>query len=276
MMNRLNEGETLEDLQCDGLRMIQGKNLFRFGEDSVLLAHFVVSSLMKSREARRTVMDLGCNCGSISLLLSRKLPNATIIGVEITSKAAEIFKRNIVLNGLDDRVSCIHEDWNHLQTLLPACCMDTIVCNPPYAIPDYKKKKLSMDKDAREMTDLRIAREEIHSTLDQLMATCHHLLKAGGRAFYIYRADRMVDVLESMRRHRIEPRRLRIILPFIDKAPVSFLVMGQKLGKPGGFVAEKPLILFDSPSGYTAEVAAMYGKCPPLTEDELYRDVERV
>lgn len=294
----LYEDETVEDLQLDGLRMIQGRNLFRFGEDSVLLANFVSGSLKKSKEAKRTLTDLGCNCGSISLLLSAKLPNMAITGVEITGKASEIFERNIELNRIRDRVSCIHKDWNRLRETLPPGGMDYVVSNPPYTIPDpgippepadglkpmnglketagERDRQTIKDARGRAVTDLRIAREEIYSSLDQLLQISSYLLKEGGKAFYIYRASRMVDVLEGMRKHRIEPKLLRIILPFAGKAPTAFLVMGQKGGKPGGFVEERPLVLFDRPSRYTEEAVAMYGKYPPLTREELYRDIEPI
>ncbi len=277
----LYDDETVEDLQLNGLRMIQGRDLFRFGEDSVLLANFVSESLKKSKEANRTLIDLGCNCGSISLLLSAKLPNTRITGVEITERASGIFERNIVLNQLVDRVSCIQSDWNHLSGTVVQGGMDYVVSNPPYTIPHLRKTGPidgnGMNEpnggDIREVTDLRIAREEIYSSLDQLLQISSYLLKDGGRAFFIYRASRMVDVLEGMRKNRIEPKLLRLVVPFIHKAPTAFLVMGQKSGKPGGFVVEKPLILFEKPSCYTEEAVAMYGKYPPLTKEELYKDI---
>lgn len=272
----LNEDETIEDLQLNGLRMIQGRDMFRFGEDSVLLANFVSETLKKTKDARRTFVDLGCNCGSISLILSAKLPNASITGVEITARAAGIFERNIELNRIQDRVSCIHRNWNHLREDFAPGTFDYIVSNPPYAIPDFNLRGAVAGKGGqKEITDIRIAREEIHSSLDQLMQISSYLLKPSGRAFFIYRASRMVDVLEGMRKNRIEPKLLRVIFPFPNKAPTAFLIMGQKLGKPGGFVIEKPLVLFDSPSQYTNEVNTMYGKCPPLTREELYMGIEQ-
>ena len=302
--------ETIEDLQLHGLRMIQGKDIFRFGEDSVLLVHFVSDSLRKSTMARRSVIDLGCNCGSISLLLSAKLPNSLFTGVEITSKASEIFSRNILLNHLQHRVSCVEADWNHLEGILPCGQADVVVSNPPYRVPAAKQKAGAVttardNEDAENcenigdaencentgdagdsgntrdianvgnVPDLMIAREEIHSSLDQLLAAAAGLLKDGGKAFFVYRANRLVDVMEGMRKHRIEPRVLRMVQPFADREPKAFLVMGQKSGKPGGFIVQKPLILFDRPGCYTEEVTAMYGKYPPLTQEELYRDISR-
>jgi tRNA1Val (adenine37-N6)-methyltransferase len=284
--------ETIEDLQLHGLRMIQGKDLFRFGEDSVLLVHFVSESLQKSNMARRSVVDLGCNCGSISLLLSAKLPNSLLTGVEITPKASEIFKRNIELNHLQERISCVESDWNHLEGLLPCGQADIVVSNPPYRVPVAKQKAGTgatssikedagdawYDRDsgnAGEVPDLRIAREEIHSSLDQLLAVSAGLLKDGGKAFFVYRANRLVDVLEGMRKHRLEPRSLRMVHPFADREPKAFLVTGQKSSKPGGFIIQRPLILFDRPGHYTEEVTAMYGKYPPLTQEELYSDINR-
>lgn len=279
------EDETVEDLQRNGLRMIQGKNLFRFGEDSVLLAHFAAQSLRLSGRSERSLVDLGCNCGFISLLLSQKLPGSRIAGVEITRRAAEIFERNIRLNRLEDRVFCLHADWNRLDGLLPPGKADAVISNPPYRVsgqnsPSKNAARLFAEPgdgaaNAPDITDMQIAREEICSSLDQLMDATYRLLKNGGKAFFIYRANRLADVLSQMRAHRIEPRRLRMVAPFCDKAPTAFLVMGQKNGRPGGFAVEKPLILYDKPSCYTREVTEMYGNYPPLSDDALYKDIER-
>ncbi|MHB1485507.1 MAG: tRNA1(Val) (adenine(37)-N6)-methyltransferase [Saccharofermentanales bacterium] len=265
-MISLYEDETIEDLQLNGLRMIQMKDGFRFGEDSVLLANFAAGIFGKTSGARRSIIDLGCNCGSIALILSAKLPGSMLTGVEITSRAAEIFKRNIILNGLSGRISCIHKDWNGIREDFCQGGFDCVISNPPYAVFDENSK--------RDMTDLRIAREEIHSSLDQLLQISAYLLKHNGKAFFIYRANRLADVLESMRKNKIEPRIIRFIQPFLYKAPTAFLVMGQKYGKAGGLKIEPPVILFGSPSHYTDEVLEMYGKYPPLNADELYDGID--
>ncbi len=264
----LKSDETIEDLQLNGLRMIQKKDGFRFGEDSVLIANFVAGIFAKTGNASRTILDLGCNCGSISLILSAKVAGSKITGVEITKTAANIFNRNIELNNLKDKIICIESNWNHLRDFYSPSQVDCIVSNPPYAIPDLNTKK--------DITDIRIAREEIASSLDQLLEISSYLLKPNGKIFLILRASRMIDVIEGLRKHRLEPRKLRIIVPFADKAPTAFLVMAQKHGKSGGFVFEKPLVLFDSPTVYTKEVADMYGKYPPLSNEELYKDIIRL
>lgn len=264
----LYQDETMEDLQLNGLRMIQKKDGFRFGEDSVLLANYVAQILHKTNQAKRSFIDLGCNCGSISLLLSAKLPNITLHGVEITSGAAEVFERNIRLNGLENRLFGVNKNWNHLRDVFPPAETDFIVSNPPYAVTDSKI--------SGEITDKRIAREEIYSSLDQLMEMSSYLLKPAGKAFFIYRATRLPDVLEGMRKYRIEPRTCRFILPFSQKAPTAFLISGQKFGKPGGFTIDKPLVLFDKPGHYTNEVIEMYGKFPPLTREELFSNIEHI
>lgn len=267
-MISLYEDETIEDLQLDGLRMIQQRDGFRFGEDSVLLAHFVLDALKRTPKAKRFIVDLGCNCGSIDLILSAKLPGCRITGIEIAPKAAGIFKRNIKLNRLEDRMGCICKDWKHIKEDFRQGEADCIISNPPYAVFN--------DKSDKEVTDLRIAREEIYSSLDQLLQISSYLLKPCGRAFYIYRANRLADVLEGMRMYSIEPRTIRFVQPFLHRAPTAFLVMGQKDGKAGGLKVEAPLVLFDSPSKYTEEVLIMYGKYPPLSQEELFRGIEMI
>ena len=234
--------------------MIQGKDLFRFGEDSVLLVHFVVESLQKSTVARRSVIDLGCNCGSISLLLSAKLPNSLFTGVEITPKASEIFRRNIELNQLQHRITCVESDWNHLEGILPwraGRCRG--VRTRPYRVPAAKQRAGAGSAagnagnagnaedggnardiaNAADVPDLMIAREEIHSSLDQLLAAAAGLLRDGGRAFFVYRANRLADVLEGMRKHRIEPRVLRMVHPFCRQGTESVPGDGAEIGQAG-------------------------------------------
>lgn len=258
----LSPNETIEDLQYKGLRMIQRIDGFRFGEDSVLLSNFVAQVLSKSINSKKKILDLGCNCGSISLLLSAKLVNSSITGVEITKNAADTFNKNIILNKLSDKVSCVNKNWNDLLDEFSSDHFDCIVSNPPYAVMNSNSN--------REITDIRIAREEIASSMDELMSVASRLLKHNGKIFFIYRANRLVDVIDKMRKYRLEPRILRAIQPFTNKPPTSFVIMGQKNGKPGGFVYDKPIIVFEKEGIYTQEVIDMYGKYPPMSVEELH------
>ena len=149
----LKKDETLEDLQLNNIRMIQKKNGFRFGEDSVLLANYISEYYAKTKNASKNIIDLGCNFGSITLLLSQKLSFAKFTGVEITQDAFDAFNRNILLNNISDRVKAINSDWNRLGEIYKGGEFDCVISNPPY-------KVFNGDKSS-EINDLRVAREEI-------------------------------------------------------------------------------------------------------------------
>ncbi|MHB8962533.1 MAG: tRNA1(Val) (adenine(37)-N6)-methyltransferase [Saccharofermentanales bacterium] len=264
-MLRLGDNEVVEDLQIEGLRIIQSSGGFRFGEDSVLLASYASGICSKSRRASGKIYDLGCNSGIISLLTAAKLPECKVTGIEIVRQAYELCLKNVRLNGLDGRVSCVHADWNCRGGYGPAAEADFVISNPPYA---YRTDGQSDVSDVR-----RIAKEEIFSDAQGIAAATAYLLKPGGLAFYIYRANRLTDVLLALRNSRMEPVRIRFVHPFIGKAPNSFIITSRKHGRPSGLIIEKPLVVFESPGVYTEEVQSMYGKCPPMNREELYRDI---
>jgi len=266
IMILLKKDETLEDLQINKVRMIQKINGFRFGEDSVLLANYISQFHSKSQNASRNIIDLGCNCGSITLLLSQKLPKAKITGVEITLNAFDAFKRNILLNGLSDRVSAINSDWNHLGKTFKRGEFDCVVSNPPY--------KISNGIQNSEIDDLRIAREEIFSDSRQLFEISNYLLKPRGTCFFIYRTDRLADIIFNMKQSGLEPKKLKLIMPYAGREPTAFIIAGQKGIKPGGFVVEKPFVIFDKPGEYSDEIITMYGKQPLMCETELYQNIK--
>jgi len=262
----LKKDETLEDLQINKIRMIQKKNGFRFGEDSVLLANYVSQFHSKSQNASRNIIDLGCNCGSITLLLSQKLPKSKFTGVEITSSAFDAFKRNILLNNLSDRVSAINSDWNHLDKIFKRGEFDCVISNPPYKINSGNKNV--------EVNDLRVAREEIFSDARQLVEISNYLLKPRGYCFFIYRISRMSDIIYYMKKIGLEPKKLKIIMPYNTREPTAFIIAGQKGIKPGGFVVEKPFVIFDKPGEYSDEIRNIYGKQPLMNESELYENIQ--
>ncbi|MHB1452459.1 MAG: tRNA1(Val) (adenine(37)-N6)-methyltransferase [Saccharofermentanales bacterium] len=264
-MVQLGAKEVIEDLQLCGLRMIQSSEGFKFGEDSVLLANYVAGICSVSRKAGGIFYDLGCNSGIISLLIAAKLPRCKVTGVEIVRQAYELCIKNIQINGLGERISCMNSDWNDIGISGNAASADFVISNPPYAYRTDNAADISDEK--------RVAREEIFSDARGLACATAFLLKPGGMAFYIYRANRLTDVLTALRDYRLEPVRIRFVHPYTGKAPNAFIVTARKHGRPSGLVIEKPLVIFDRPGVYTGEVQAMYGKCSPMGRQELYRDI---
>lgn len=262
-MIKLKNDETLEDLRLKGLRMIQKRNGFRFGEDSVLLANYVSSFYKITCGSGMKIADMGCNCGSISLLLSGKFPNSNITGIEIDRVSLDVFKRNIKLNNLSHRIDTLLTDWERITKFCKPGTYDCVVSNPPYHPPDEKSKN----------TDYALREEP--STMESLMKAAHYLLKPKGFCFFVYKTNRLPDVIFRMKSAGLEPKRIRTVHPFEDKASKAFLVAGQKDVKSGGFILQSPLIVYKSKNEYTKETRAIYGNSPKLSEEELYENITR-
>ena len=190
----LKSGERLEDLQCRGLRIIQHERDFRFGTDAVLLANFVRA------HARERVVDLGTGSGVIPLLLSAKTDCAFITGVEILPEAADRAARSVALNALEDRIRIICGDFRDTAAL-GRQSYHVAVSNPP-----YRKLGSGMVNAADSHT---LSRHEVNCTLDELCAAACDLLVSKGRFCLVHQAQRLAEIVTSLRAHRLEPKKLR-------------------------------------------------------------------
>lgn len=235
--------ETMEDLGRAGMRLIQPKDHFRYGTDSVLLAHFAA----EKRFFR--AIDLGTGCGVIALLLCARMHKARVDGVEIQPWAADMAARNVLLNRLDDRVR-IHEG-----DLCTAACVfgyeqyDLVVSNPPYfdAETSLQGKRPSVNA----------ARQDALCTPDMLAQAAFSLLKTGGRFSVVYPAARVLSILRAMEQNRIAPKRLRCIQDTPSAAPKLLLVEGVKQGGEG-VVFCPPLVLRNANGTPTEEYQRIY------------------
>jgi tRNA1(Val) A37 N6-methylase TrmN6 len=264
--------DTVEDLQRDGLRLLQKQNRFRFGTDSVLLAAYVAALYGAARNRRLLAADLGAGCGAVSVLLSARLPNARIIGMEADPESYGTFERNIALNHLQGQIFArlidlrllTEQPWPFLD--LQPHSLDLVVGNPPYLRPE---QSLPAGRQ-------RQAREETELPLDGFLAAAASLLKPRGRLVVIHKAHRLPDVLTGLRSQALEPRTLRLVQPLPDRPPAVFLVSATYQGKPGGFRIEPPLLIEESPGCMGEETAAWYGREQPLLDVDLFRDLVRI
>lgn len=267
------DDETIEDLRTGSLRLLQKRDGFRFGEDSVFLAAFAAGLYQRSADRPLRVVDLGCGCGSVSVLLSRRLPRSDITGIELIPRTADAAVRNASLNRLSDRLRFIRGDLrdlrgtppNRTDDLFPHHAFDLVVSNPPYRIPTTPAAP-TMPADPSELV---VAREEVACTLDDLLGAAVHLLRSRGRLVLVHGPERLPDLMESLRRHHLEPETLRLVLPAADRAPSCLLVSATANGRPGGFRILPPLIVRDAEGAYTREADAIYGRETTLTEDAL-------
>ena len=251
------ETETIEDLGRAGFRLIQNKTGFRYGEDTVLLAWFA-DLRISARKKQVKAIELGSNCGAATMLLAARRKNILIDAVEILPSAEEIFRRNILLNGLAGRVRSfcldIRELMAHPHPDICKASYDLVFFNPPYR-PLHRGPITQTDIKSPE---LLAARFEISGTIRDFIAAAEMLLVPQGILVMVHRVSRLPEVLALMNRAHIEPTSLRFIHPKIGKQATLFMLSGTKAGKPGGFQVIEPLILYDEDNKYTKECMAIY------------------
>lgn len=264
--------DTLEDLQRGGFRMLQKKNGFRFGLDSVLLAAYAASFYQKQTRRKIKAADLGAGCGAVSLLLAARLPGISLVGLELDDTSCGTLTRNIRLNHLEDRLQAVQGDIRLLadgrlpDERLLAGTFDLIVCNPPYQRQDQiDRHPAGADPDENK----RRARVETDLPLELLLRASARLLRSGGRLVMIHQVRRLPDILCALRACGLEAKTMRLIQTLPDRAPVTFLLAAVRQGRPGGFQAEQPLVVCSSPGVWSDETAALYGLEPQMAPDDL-------
>ncbi|MCE5558761.1 tRNA1(Val) (adenine(37)-N6)-methyltransferase [Staphylococcus pseudintermedius] len=238
----LQPGERLDYLIREDLRIIQNDAVFSFSTDALLLGHFT------EVRKRDRILDMCAGNGVIPLLLSDK-GNNVITGVEIQPQLVNMAVRSVQYNHLEDRITMVEMDINaFIQAYSPAQ-FDLITCNPPY----FKANQTNQ----HQLEAHKIARHEIYCTLDDCLRVSNHLLKEGGRVVMVHRAERMLDLFESMRHYRIEPKRLHMIFSKPGKAAQTIVVEGRKGGRQGLDIAP-PFYIYDEQGDYTPEMKEIY------------------
>jgi len=242
-MEFLRDDETLDDLNLKGIHVIQKKHAFRFGVDAVLLANFA-----KVRRNAK-VVDLCTGTGIIPFILAGKTSASDLIGIEIQDEFVEMANRSAKYNELEHKIKFISGDLKDIGLIKSIPKVDIVTVNPPYKL--HNSGLINLDsKNA-------IARHEICCTLEDVVIACRILLRDTGRMYMVHRPDRLVDILCTMRKHRIEPKRIRMVHPSVNKAPNIVLIEGLRDG--GTFLKwEPPLYVHAEDGGYTKEINNMY------------------
>lgn len=247
MITNLKPGERLDDLQFDGYELIQHPGRFCFGMDAVLLSAF---ARVKTGEC---VLDLGTGTGVLPILLAGKTEGKHFTGLEIQEESADMARRSVLHNHLEDRVSIVTGDIKEASGIFGAESMDVIITNPPYMIGGHGLTNPDSAK--------AIARHEVLCTLDDILRESYKVLKYGGRFYMVHRPFRLVEILTKMSAMRIEPKRMRLVYPYIDKEPNMVLIEGIKNGK-SRIEVEPPLIVYEKDGDYTRRIYDLYGMEP--------------
>lgn len=240
----LRENERIDDLQRSGLKIIQNSKRFCFGMDAVLLSGFA-----KAKPGDQ-VLDLGTGTGIIPILLSAKTQAKKLTGLEIQQESAEMAKRSVAMNALEERVEIVTGDIREAKALFGASVFDVVTSNPPYMIADHGLKNPTDEK--------TIARHEVLCTLEDVISQAAAVLKPGGHFYMVHRPFRLAGIMTLMCAYRLEPKRMRLVYPYADKEPVMVLVEGVRGGNPRMSV-EKPLIIYREKGVYSEELRVDYG-----------------
>lgn len=248
--NLLKDGERLDDLQCKGYHIIQDPARFCFGMDAVLLSDFA-----KAKKGEK-VLDLGTGTGIIPILMEAKTEGESFTALEIQEESADMARRSVILNHLDEKVKIVTGDIKDASKIFGASSFHVITTNPPYMIGTHGENSPSQAK--------AIARHEVLCTLDDILRESARLLVPGGRFYMVHRPFRLAEILSKMVEYKIEPKRMRLVYPYIDKEPNMVLIEGLRGGK-SRMTVEPPLIVYKKPGVYTDEIYEVYGMEKPET-----------
>ncbi len=244
MTINLKENERLDELQRNGYRIIQNPEKFCFGMDAVLLSGFA-----RAKKGDR-VLDMGTGTGIIPILMEAKTEASHLTGLEIQPESADMAKRSVELNHLEDKIAIVQGDMNEAGTLFGAASFDVVTCNPPYIIEQHGIKNPDAPK--------AIARHEILCTLEDVVSQAAKVLKPGGNFYMVHRPFRLAEIMVTLQKYRLEPKRMQLVYPFVDKEPNMVLLEANRGGRPRMRV-EKPLIVYREPGVYMPEIYEIYG-----------------
>lgn len=235
--------ETLDDLQ-NGYHIIQKKDGFRFGIDAVLLSDF-------AKSATGRVIDLCTGTGIIPLLLLAKSKAEHIDAVEIQPEIADMAKRSVAYNALEEKINVVCADLNDAPEIFGKSIYDAVTVNPPY---------MRTGSGLLNETDTKtVSRHEIKCNLDDVVRVSSQLLKPHGKMFMVHRPSRLAEIFSTMREYKLEPKIMRLIAPCEDKEVNLVLVCGIKCAK-SDLKIMPTLYVYDKDGGYTKEIDEIYGR----------------
>ena len=235
-------GERVDDLQ-NGFYVIQNQNKFCFGMDAVLLSGFA-----RIRKGDH-VLDMGTGTGIIPILLKSKTKGEHFTGLEIQEECADMATRSVQYNGLESAVDIVCGDIKEAAGIFGAASFDVATSNPPYMIGAHGLQNPYMAK--------AIARHEVLCTLEDVVSQASKVLKDRGRFFMVHRPFRLAEIFSVLTRYKLEPKRMQLVYPYIDREPNMVLIEALKGGN-SRITVEKPLIVYEKPGVYTKDILEIY------------------
>lgn len=244
MSEVLKSGERIVDLERNGYRIIQDRERFCFGMDAVLLSHFA------QVKANEVALDLGTGTGIIPILMEAVTEGKHFTGLEIQAESAEMARRSVALNKLEDKIDIVEGDIKEASSIFGGAAFDVVTTNPPYMTENHGLQNPDEPK--------AIARHELKCTLEDVIRESAKVLKPGGRFYMVHRPRRLNEIISLMTKYKIEPKRLRMVHPFANKDANMLLIEGIRGRKPMMKV-EPPLIVYKEQGVYHEEIHEIYG-----------------
>ena len=238
------ENERLDELHRNGYYIIQNPKKFCFGMDAVLLSGF---ARVKKQE---NVLDLGTGTGIIPILLAAKTEGKHFTGLEIQPESADMARRSVAYNHLEDKINIEIGDIKDASEQFGASSFHVVTTNPPYMTEQHGLTNPNESK--------AIARHEILCCLEDVIRESARILKPQGRFYMVHRPFRLAEIMVLMHQYGLEPKRMQLVYPYIDKEPNMVLLEGLRGGNPR-ITVEKPLIVYREPGVYTDEIYDIYG-----------------
>ena len=235
--------ERVDELGRNGYRIIQNPDRFCFGMDAVLLSDFA-----KVKEGDK-VLDFCTGTGIIPILMEAKTKAAHFTALEIQEDSAQMARRSVALNHLEEKIDIITGDVKEADKLFGAASFQAVTCNPPYMIGQHGLVNPDSPK--------AIARHEILCTLEDIIRQGARVLVPGGSFYMVHRPFRLVEIMATFTKYKLEPKRMQLVYPFVDKEPNMVLIQATKGGK-SRITVEKPLIVYEKPGVYTKEIMDLY------------------
>lgn len=244
MTIKLYPDERLDELQRCGFKIIQNPKKFCFGMDAVLLSGFARA------KTGEKVLDIGTGTGIIPILMAAKTKGRHFTGLEIQHESAGMAIRSVAYNHLEERISIVEGDIREAGKLFDPASFDVVTSNPPYMVANHGL----VNPDSAKM----IARHEICCTLEDIAQQTAKLLKNGGRFYMVHRPFRLAEIFCTLVKYDLEPKRMRLVYPYVDKEPNMVLIEALKGGN-SRITCEPPLIVYKEQGVYTEEIYEIYG-----------------
>ena len=243
-MVELKQDERLDDLERNGYKIIQNPNKFCFGMDAVLLSGFA-----KVKKGER-VLDMGTGTGIIPILLEAKTEGKHFTGLEIQEESADMARRSVAYNHLEEKIDIVTGDIKTASQMFPLSGFDVITSNPPYMTNLHGIQNPEAPK--------AIARHEVLCTLEDLVRETSRLLRPGGRFYMVHRPFRLVEIFQMLTAYKLEPKRMQLVHPFVDKEPNMVMIEAIR-GAKSMIKIEEPLVVYKAPGVYNDIIYDIYG-----------------